>query len=92
MAKKYFKSFHLVFLFIFLLLNLIINFFHCEKNVRSRDFCPACHFQSSTLTTTSINFFHIPQLHFIEILKTFESVPYQEIFLNHPNSRSPPQI
>jgi len=92
MIKKHKSLFHLIFLSTFLSLTLFINFFHTEKNVRSSDFCPACHFQNSTLTTTQINFFHLPQLSLLEILKTFESFNYKEIYFIEPTSRSPPQI
>jgi hypothetical protein len=92
MVKRYKKLFCLKFLLTFLFLIVFINFFHTEKNIQSNHFCPACHFQNSTLATNQINFFHLPQLHLLEILRTLESYHYsQNCFLN-PTSRSPPQI
>jgi hypothetical protein len=82
----------MAFLLVFLLANLFINFIHCEKKVRSDHFCPACQFQNSTLATNQINFFQLPQLALLEILKSFESFPYIQIFFIHPSSRSPPLI
>jgi hypothetical protein len=86
------KLFNLAFLFIFLLISLFINFFHTEKNIQPNHFCPACHFQNSTLTTNQIHFFHMPQLYLMEILQTFESSNSRQTFFLDPTSRSPPQI
>jgi hypothetical protein len=82
----------MAFLLIFLFVNLFINFFHCEKNVRSSHFCPACHFQNSTVATSQINFFLLPPPFTLETLKSFESFQYKHIFFIHPTSRSPPLI
>ena len=82
----------MAFLLIFLLINLFINFSHCEKKVRSSYFCPACHFQNSTLATSQINFFHLPPLFTLETLNSFESFQYKHIFFIRPTSRSPPLV
>ncbi len=92
MIKKYKKLFCLKFLLTFLFLILSINFFHTEKNIQPNHFCPACHFQDSTLATDQINFFHLPQLCLLEILKKFESFYYWQVFFIDSTSRSPPQI
>jgi len=83
--------YHLVFLFIFLLTTLFINYFHTNECFRTHNLCPACHFQSSTLATSQINFFHLPQLTLLEILKTFEVFQYDCLICVEPNSRAPPQ-
>jgi hypothetical protein len=90
MNTKQRKLFNLAFLFIFFILTLSINFFHCEKNSEENKFCPACHFQNSTLTTTQINFFHLPQLSLLEIRIIFDSFNYKQTFFVNPTSRSPP--
>lgn len=82
----------MAFLLVFLLVNLFINFIHCEKKVRSSHFCPACQFQNSTLATNQINFFQLPQLALLDMLKSFESFPYNQIYFVHPASRSPPLV
>jgi len=82
----------MAFLVIFLFVSLFINFFHCEKKVRSSHFCPACQFQNSTLATNQINFFQLPQLALLEILKSFESFQYNQIYFVPPASRSPPLV
>ncbi len=87
--KKVFNSF---FLLLFLLITLSVNFTHTEKHVVDNDNCPACHFQSSTLTTNHINFFHIPQLFILERLQIQLFVSSDQIIYIHPSSRSPPQI
>jgi len=92
MNKRYKKYFNLAFLLTYLFLTLFINFFHTEKNIKSDHSCPACHFQNSTLTTNHINFFCLPQLSLLELLKTNESINYWQIYFADPTSRSPPQI
>ena len=92
MILKCKKPFNFIFLFTFLFITLFINFFHTEKNVQPNHLCPACHFLNSTLTTSQINFFHLPQLSSLGALRLFESFQYKQIFIVHASSRSPPQI
>ncbi len=80
----------LIFLFTFLILTLCIDFFHTETSLLSKDFCPACNFHSSSLATGQINFFSLPQLSFIAIVKTFEFFNYNQVYIIDPASRSPP--
>lgn len=92
MFREYKKPLNLAFLFTFLFLTLFINFFHTEKSIRTSDSCPACHFQNSTLMTSQINFFHLPQLFPLETRVSFDSFDYRQTFYINPTSRSPPQI
>jgi len=92
MSTKKIKLLNLLFLLIFLFATLFINFFHTDKTVLSKDDCPACNFLHSTLATSQINFFQLPQLYLLETLKTFYSFSYQKIFSLIPTSRSPPQV
>ncbi len=92
MVKRHKKLLCLKSLLIFLFLTLFINFFHTEKTVQPNHFCPACHFLNSTLATNQINFFHLPQLYLLEILKKIESFNYWQVFFIDSTSRSPPQI
>jgi len=92
MRTKKITLLNLSFLLVFLFATLFINFFHTEKNVLTKDNCPACNFQHSALATTQIHFFQLPQLYLLEPLKTFYSFNYQKISYLNPTSRSPPQI
>jgi hypothetical protein len=92
MSKRNKKLFNLAFLLFYLVIVLTINFFHTEKTLGRDDDCPACHFLNSSFTTSQINFFHLPLLSIIGILKTFESFNYLYLFIIEPSSRSPPQI
>jgi hypothetical protein len=83
--------FSLVFLLFFLLVNLFMNYIHNNKCFLTRNYCPACHFENSTLATIQINFFLMPQLTLLEILKTFEVFQYDYLICTEPNSRAPPQ-
>lgn len=86
------KIFNVSFLFIFLLITLFINFFHTETTLIGDDDCPACHFLNSTFNTNHINFFYLPQLAFIEMLKTVDISLCYQLFVIDPTSRSPPKI
>jgi hypothetical protein len=92
MRIKKIKLLNLSFLLVFLFTTLFINFFHTDKTVLSKDNCPACNFQHSTLATSQIHFFQLPQLYLLEPLKTFYSFSYSKTSYLNPTSRSPPQI
>jgi len=92
MTKKKKKLLNLLFLFLFLTVALFINFFHTEKTIKKSDSCPACHFQSSSFTTHTINFFVHPQLFFLGIFKIFESFNYDTFFSINLWLRGPPQV
>lgn len=92
MVKGHKKYFNLAFLLTFLFIILFINFFHSENTLARNDNCPACHFQNSSLTTSQINFFHLPPPSVLGIFKSFESFSYTYIFIIDPSSRSPPQV
>ncbi len=91
MIQQHKRPLNLIFLFTFLMVSLIFNYLHTETSIQSNDKCPACHFQNSTIITTQINSFILPQLAFLEILKTNETFYLNDIFLVTPSSRSPPQ-
>lgn len=90
MSIKHAKLFNITFLIIFLSLNLFINFFHTRNELNKNDYCPACHFQNSTLATSPITPLYLPQLTLLEILKIFESFHCNQSYLIIPLSRSPP--
>jgi hypothetical protein len=92
MSKIQKKYSNLIFLCVFLAVTLFINFFHTEHALQTSNACPACHFQNSTLITSQITFFHLPQLSLLETLKTFETSHYNQLFFITPPCRSPPQI
>jgi hypothetical protein len=86
------KLFNVAFLFFFLVITSSINFLHTEHTLAKDDNCPACQFQSSSLTTAQINFFFLPPPSFFTILRSDVFFNYTFIFPLTPNSRSPPQI
>jgi len=90
MKSKHRLIIHLLFLGCFLALTLFINFFHTDHSVSSSKTCPACQFQNSTLTTSQINFFQIPQLYMLDSLNICENSIGDQIYLISPASRSPP--
>lgn len=77
-------------LFLFSILTLFIDFFHTETTLTSKDFCPACNFHNSSIATRKINFFSLPALTFIKILKIFEFFNCNQVYIVIPSSRSPP--
>jgi hypothetical protein len=93
MNKRKNTTLYLTVLFLFLLPNLSIDFFHTENSIVERDFdCPACNFHNSSIATAQIDFFILPQLHFFDVIRTFCFINYQSICVIHPSSRSPPKI
>ena len=92
MGKSKKKYLVLVSLFLFFFMSAFINFFHTEKTATANDFCPACNFQKSSLTTSQINFFNLPPLSLIEVIESIYQFNYKKIFLIDPASRSPPQM
>jgi len=85
------KLLNLLFLSLFLSITLFVNFFHTEKTVKDNPFCPACHFQSSSFTTNTVNFFIPTQLFFLGNLKVFEYFNYRTFFCLDFSPRGPPQ-
>jgi len=85
------KLFNLVFLFVFLIITLFINFFHSEKTLTSSDNCVACNFLNSTFMTSQINFFILPKPSALGILEAFYSFNYAYIETIQSSARSPPQ-
>jgi len=81
----------LVLFLFFLLATLFISYCHTEKGPQSGNSCPACHFQNSTIATCPINFFLLPQLTLLDILRTFEIFQYDYLMCVEPKSRAPPQ-
>jgi len=92
MRKNSVKLCHLFFLLIFFVVASGINFLHIETDSQAHQNCPACHFQNSTLMTSHINFFHLPQLTLLEIVTGTEIVAIDQIVYLSPLSRSPPQV
>jgi len=86
------KLFNIAFLFLFFIITSSINFLHTEHTITKDDNCPACQFQSFSLTTAQINFFFLPPPPFFKILRSYVFFNYTFIFSLTPNSRSPPQI
>ena len=90
MISKRRPFFHMFFLGVFLTLTLFINFFHTEHSRGGTDTCPACQFHNSTLTTNQIDFFQIPQLFVLDMLRISEFFTGDQARLLTPSSRSPP--
>jgi hypothetical protein len=92
MERSYKKYSNLIFLFIFILVVLSVNFLHTEKTIKEDNNCPACQFQHSSLTTAQINFFILSPPAFLNLLTSQEFFNYVCFFAITSNSRSPPQI
>ncbi len=92
MINKQSKGLNLIFLFVFLIVTLFINFAHTEHSFTSQEDCPACHFLNSTFTTCQINFFHLPPPSITGVLKDIYFFNYAYIVSTFPSSRSPPEV
>ena len=91
MARSHRNEFNIAFLFVFLFLTLVINYFHTEVTLKRCENCPACQFLYSTMMTAQIHFFHLPQLLPLESLSIFQSSALCDLFFIATSSRSPPQ-
>ncbi|MCP2598146.1 hypothetical protein NLC36_02195 [Candidatus Aminicenantes bacterium AC-335-L06] len=80
----------LVILFLFSIVTLFIDFLHTETTLSSKEFCPACNFHNSSITTGKFNFLSLPSLVFIKVLKIFDFFNYNQEYIVNPSSRSPP--
>jgi hypothetical protein len=86
------RFFNISFLLLFFIITSSIHFLHTEHTLTKDDNCPACQFQSSSLTTAQINFFYLPPPAFFKFLRSYVFFNYTFVFSLTPNSRSPPQI
>lgn len=75
----------------FLLVTLLVNFFHTEKTIDSKCSCPACRFLTAAVAAGQIDFFSLPQLIFLSTPDSLESPCVKEVFILSLFSRSPPQ-
>jgi hypothetical protein len=81
----------IVFLLAFAGVTLFINFFHTEKGIVGRDDCPACHFLTSSLSTSPGIVFVVPALICQGTLAPVEPLRPNEFIVLSLCSRSPPQ-
>lgn len=81
----------IVFLLAFAGIALGINFFHTETGPYGRDDCPACHFLTSSLSTSPVLAFLMPALLCQGTLVPVEPPRSNEVIVLPLCSRSPPQ-
>jgi hypothetical protein len=81
----------IAFLLAFAGLTLGINFLHTETGVLGRNDCPACHFLTSSLSTSPAVAFVVPALLFQGTLVPVEPLSSNEVIVLSRCSRSPPQ-
>ncbi len=68
-----------------------INFFHTETDIGGRNECPACHFLTSSISTSPGIVFVLPSLICQGIFASVEPLRTNEVFVISLCSRSPPQ-
>lgn len=69
---------------------LAINFSHTETNLETSKSCPACHFQTSSLSVSPAPPVQLPPLFLISILSYQDSPMETPAVSNDRLSRSPP--
>lgn len=79
-------------LLLFAAVSLSINFLHTETGPVGRPDCPACHFLTSSLSTSPGVVFHLPALLCQGTLAAAEPYVSAEVFISRLCSRSPPQV
>ncbi len=80
----------IVALLVFAAVCLGINFLHTETGPAGRGDCPACHFLTSSLTTSPGLVFVVPALLLLEALAPAEPPSSPDVFVPSLCSRSPP--
>ena len=80
-----------VILAFFVPLTLLIDFAHTEKTPKPNPACPACQFQSSSITTQAVPCFVLPQISFVEIVEPAAVRVYRYLAAFGLPSRGPPQ-
>jgi hypothetical protein len=81
----------ILFLLAFAAITLGVNFLHTEKGPLGRDDCPACHFLSSSLSTSPGIVLIMPALLCQGVLAPVEPLRPNETVVLSLCSRSPPQ-
>lgn len=70
---------------------VLADFRHTERGCQADPRCPACRFQSSSLSVATIVFFHLPGLGFLEFVEPVRAPEEIEIALVLRSPRGPPQ-
>jgi len=76
---------------VFVAVTLGIPFFHSESGPAAKNDCPACHFLTSSLSTSPGPVFQVPALLCQGTLPAAEPCSSNEVFVLSLASRSPPQ-
>jgi hypothetical protein len=87
--RKYFLALLLAMLFVSVVL---ADFQHTEKTCKPDPTCPACGFQNSSLTVSTILFFELPGLRFLAFIETGRIPAKIDSAFVLRSSRAPPQI
>lgn len=85
-------GFRVLFLLAFVTITLGINFLHTETGPRGSSDCPACHFLTSSLSTSPSIVFVVPALLCQGTLVRVEPLRSSEIVVLSLCSRSPPEV
>lgn len=76
---------------VFVAVTLGISFFHSERGPGAKNDCPACHFLTSSLSTSPGPVFQVPSLLCHGALPSAEPCFSNDVFVLALASRSPPQ-
>jgi hypothetical protein len=85
-------GFRIAVVLVFAVITLGINFFHNECGPRGRSDCPACHFLTSSLSTSPGVVIVLPVLLFQGTLASVEVPITPDVFVLSRCSRSPPPV
>ncbi|OQX52802.1 MAG: hypothetical protein B5M54_08095 [Candidatus Aminicenantes bacterium 4484_214] len=84
--------FHIIFLSLFLVTVLAVDYLHTEKTLQDTENCPACQFLRSSLTTNQINFFFLAPLIWTSYIYLRAEIEPTFFIVIAPSSRSPPSF
>jgi hypothetical protein len=70
---------------------VLADYHHSEKSCKADPACPACRFQNSSLTVSTVHFFHLPGLRFLAFVEPGLEPAEIDAAPVAPSSRAPPQ-
>jgi hypothetical protein len=92
MSKGNRKCLALLYLSLLILTSSYISLLHTDSAAEEDPYCPGCVFQSTSVTTTAVHSFELPDLTLLGFFRSVESNRYTPPVLVFGHARSPPAV
>lgn len=90
MSRKQRAVYNAIFLIVFLAISISIGLCHTDSALGADSSCPACCFQSCSVAIDVIDFYHQPELVYLETTCQAEFTDHSAIIIVDCPGRSPP--